>query len=701
MKSKLTYLLALVGLFVAGCAEPELPPREAPATGDGALCLSFMTAEPDTETDYNPFDYCTIRLFNEEGLVRKYYSQEELPEQLWLAADSYRVEVEAGDRAAATFVGKSYFGAADFTIVAGEEQRVEVACQSVDATVEVDFDTTLAEKLTEGYTVMVMADEERMLTYTSSGEGYFLVEQETLPLYWCFMGHHPEDGDLYHEGLIEAKAGAHYTLRFAYSPDAAGKIDFTLVTEEPEVENDEVVFYPQPQIEALDFDTTELQRVENLACTLSVRSFYPLAGVALTLNGGESVLLTESGVAGAALTVVSEKEWQIRLSDELFAACGGGRQLLTITAADSYGTTAECEAAFLTEGVATVTAADYDLWLNTARLKVVSFDSSASNVEIQLRKGEGEWTTYAAAREDDYTFVAEVTPQWRESTNLSGEAAWLPDASTGIFANASYEVKAMVDGVELPTTVKFNTTVDQPIPGGDMEDATLPCFTVSGSSSTSFWGSGNNSYVKTLCTQKSKTGQGGEYCALLKSGLYMVLATGNLFTGTFVKPAMIGTVGFGQDYDWKARPTALRLKYHAKIGKVNKVKYKDESGSYPIAMNKQDKGRIYVAIVDWSARHEVASGIAASGLPSGMFDPEAQSSVDEGAIIGYGSYYIEASTSGTELVELEIPIAYYDKIAKPESTYKIVISCAASAFGDYMCGCSTNEIYVDDFEWVY
>ncbi len=696
MKSKLIYLLALAGLFVVGCAEPELPPREAPVAGEGALCLSFLTEEPDAEADYNPFDYCTIRIFNEEGLVRKYYSKEELPEQLWLAAADYRVEVEAGDRAAVSTTGKSYFGAADFAIVAGQVLPLEVVCHSVDATVKVEFDASLTEKLSEGFSVVVMADEERMLTYTTSMEGYFLVEEETLPLYWVFAGHHPEDGDLYQEGFIEAKADCLYTLRFTYSPDASGKIDFTLVAEEPSIENDEVVFYPQPQITALDFDISQPQQVSSLDCTLSIKSFYPLAGVSLALNGVE-LMLDEQ-----VLTKLSEKEWQLHLSDELFAACGGGEQLLTVMAADSYGTTSSAEAHFLTEGLATITENDYDLWLNTARLKMVSFDSSVSQVVFQLRKGEGSWTSYTAVREGDYTFVAEVAPQWIESANGAGTTTWLPDTSTGIFANASYEVKAVVDGVEQPVTVKFDTTVDQPIPGGDMEDSALPCFTVSGSETTSFWGSGNNSYAKVLCTRQSKTGQGGSYCARLKSTYILnLLATGNLFTGTFVKPAMIGTVGFGQDYDWKARPTAMRLKYHAKIGSVNAQKYKDENGNYPIATDQPDKGRIFVAIVDWSARHEVKSGMAASGLPSGMFDPELQNSVDEGAIIGYGSYYIEGTTSGSDLVELEIPIAYYDKVAKPESTYKIVISCAASAYGDYMCGCRTNELYVDDFEWVY
>ena len=44
---------------------------------------------------------------------------------------------------------------------------------------------------------------------------------------------------------------------------------------------------------------------------------------------------------------------------------------------------------------------------------------------------------------------------------------------------------------------------------------------------------------------------------------------------------------------------------------------------------------------------------------------------------------------------------YYDKETKPSKSYKIVISCSANMYGDYMNGCSTNRLYVDDFQWVY
>ena len=53
------------------------------------------------------------------------------------------------------------------------------------------------------------------------------------------------------------------------------------------------------------------------------------------------------------------------------------------------------------------------------------------------------------------------------------------------------------------------------------------------------------------------------------------------------------------------------------------------------------------------------------------------------------------------MVEVELPFYYYDRVTKPQGNYTLVISCSANAYGDYMCGCDSNVMYVDDFEWVY
>ena len=49
-----------------------------------------------------------------------------------------------------------------------------------------------------------------------------------------------------------------------------------------------------------------------------------------------------------------------------------------------------------------------------------------------------------------------------------------------------------------------------------------------------------------------------------------------------------------------------------------------------------------------------------------------------------------------------LPIVYYEKTDTPPSAnYTLVISTATSFLGDYLTGCTTNKLWVDDFKWVY
>lgn len=147
-------------------------------------------------------------------------------------------------------------------------------------------------------------------------------------------------------------------------------------------------------------------------------------------------------------------------------------------------------------------------------------------------------------------------------------------------------------------------------------------------------------------------------------------------------------------FAYNARPRAVRFKYHATIGEVN---YNLHGGKIPVG--EMDKARIFVCIVDWTAQQKVFAGTKA---PTGTWDPETQTEAANGPIIGYASKFIEETTQGDEMVEVILPINYYqDTAAAPDGKYNIVVSCSTSAYGDYMDACTTNVMYVDDFEWVY
>ncbi len=342
-----------------------------------------------------------------------------------------------------------------------------------------------------------------------------------------------------------------------------------------------------------------------------------------------------------------------------------------------------------------VALAQADLWNNTATLSIAA-QPGAETVALEYKRQDSDqWRSTEVTRSEDGSYKASVVPVWSESKNAAGFTVHTVDPASGVFAGVTYDYRLLVDGEAGPEGT-FTTAAGGTIPLGGMEDSAMSCFTTENKTSDS-WASGNNTFTKGLCTQSTFEGMEGSYCAKLAGTTAVgILAAGNLFTGIFYKDGLTtGVVEFGQPYVWNARPSALKVKYYAeKIGTVDVAKH----AGAPIGMGDQDRGRIFVAIVDWSGRHRVTSGTAA---PTGTWDPEQQTSTEEGRIIGYGSMFIDESSTGGAMIDTTIPLNFYDREAKPSGTYSLVISCSTSAYGDFMVGCKTNVLYVDDFRWEY
>lgn len=367
-----------------------------------------------------------------------------------------------------------------------------------------------------------------------------------------------------------------------------------------------------------------------------------------------------------------------------------------------------------------------DLWKNSATVTLSNIPANANSVAFAYRKsGTEAWK--------EVTVENKTTANITVSTTDHTVASWttlntvLPysrlDASTGIFAGQKYDYKLTVDGKEYIVTEAYTAPkapAAQAIPNGDMDDVNLQCFANSDQNTrdSEFWNCGNNgaftsgSGFKTnmLCTQSSFLGSNR---AKLQSGFAGMgsigaFAPGNLFTGKFNYNNYLGTVDFGQILSWTARPSAMKVSYHAKIGLVNQ----NQGVTTKIEKDQDDYARIFVCIVDWTSRHTVTSSptvklwtsnISTASL-TGAWDPETQTSTDEGKIIAYGSLWINPSmnSEADKMDTVSLDLNYYDLSTKPASrNYSVVISCSGSAYGDYFNGCDSNTLYVDDFEWVY
>ena len=368
-----------------------------------------------------------------------------------------------------------------------------------------------------------------------------------------------------------------------------------------------------------------------------------------------------------------------------------GDHVFSIIVTDNNNKTANKDLVFNYTEPANLSVSDINLWMNTAKVTAKGLGEKGI-VQYRL-EGSKEWLD--ATSNEDGTFT--IAPIWEESKNDAGLTVYTPVEGTGVWAGKTYEYRIAEGETEIFFST-FETEAGDVIPNGDMsawstKDGSLPYPNAEGES---FWDSGNNSmsalFGVTLC-QQDTTDAGVAY---LSSGMVLgvVFAPGNMFTGDFTMDGTLGTVSFGKAYEWTARPKALKVRFKAEVGKIDKVGTYDEEGKD--LKGQQDKIPVFAAVVDWSKQHGVTSGM---GAPSGMWHPAQANKLDEGAIWGYASHYVEESLD--DYAEIEIPFEWYDNTAKPSNEFTLVISCATSYRGDYLTGCSTNKLWIDSFEWVY
>ena len=376
-----------------------------------------------------------------------------------------------------------------------------------------------------------------------------------------------------------------------------------------------------------------------------------------------------------------------------------GDHVFSIVVTDNNNKTAEKDLVFNYTEPANLSVSDIDLWANTA---LVTAKGLSEDAKVQYRE-QGTEAWFDATANDNGTYT--IAPVWNESTNETKLTVYTPAEGTGVWAGKTYEYRILEGETETFSSTFTPEGTGDIIPNGDMSGwseiertglmtANVPYPNAAGDT---LWDSGNNSFTNALCTEDGAYG-----CAKLASKSTLnILASGNLFTGKFVMGGMSGTVNFGQPYTYTARPSALKLRYHATIGDVNSS---NSTAGVKIEKGQPDIAVIYVAIIDWSERHSVISGLAGENTGAGSWNPATMEGLDaeKEKVIAYGLYDITTSTAGEDLVDLTIPLNFYDvEAAAPQGNYTLVISCSCSKYGDYLNGCSSNVMYVDDFQWVY
>ena len=677
---KLLALLSVV-LIAVSCSD-NIDSSIDVSQGEGAVRLGVVTraesSTPDTDATVVIKIYKVVG--EEQQLIRRYTSVNDVPETLALLAGDYVAKVQVGDKQAVSFDNKYYYGEAEFAVEAGIVTPVEVDCKLLSTVVSVAYDASVAEKLSEGYFTTVAIAESYdadaiesgdvlSLKYTESKDGYVIMPEGQTSLYWHFEGTHPEEGDIVKEGLIEnIKPAAKYTITFKYSKDAPGNLVFeATVDESVEEYDDTIIFSPDPVVLGDGFDMTEMQLSTTASRKYNVTSLAAINTMNVTIDGVEYNLLAEAP-AGITVAKIDDMTYTVTVANSFFNSVAGGDQTLSFYVDDVDGGKKTQSIEYKVQGIIPIAKDDINLWFGTATFKAVVLDAAAS-VKVAYSADGSQWNEVEAIKGSDGVYTANVT------TNLS--------------ASTTYSYKLVIDGNDAGKSLEHLTPAGTQLPNGDMERWHTASWVLPyGEGDVPFWLTGNEggNMAGATLTQSStdvRPGSAGSKSAYLKSQKASVMgigkfAAGNLFTGTFAMNGLDGIVTFGRDFKFTAKPKSLSFWMKNNEGTINE-------GSHATGTDK------YTAMILITDGTTYAVNTKDESTFIQMTDDYLGKKCD--GIIGYG--FITGTDSRSEWTEETIEITYREdmKNVKPK---KIVVSFTPSGYGDYFCGSTDSEMYVDD-----
>lgn len=286
----------------------------------------------------------------------------------------------------------------------------------------------------------------------------------------------------------------------------------------------------------------------------------------------------------------------------------------------------------------------------------------------------------------------------------SGDSEWIDVPDKEIVSNGGsfyccikgleplteYEVRAM-SGEDQGNEIKVTTETTEVLPDGDFDQWWLngKVWCPWSEGGVQFWDTGNTG-AATLGQSNVQpsdhvpAGVSGQSAMLATRfvGLFGIgkLAAGSIYSGRFAKvDGTNGILDFGRP--WTLRPTKLRGYYQ-----YTPVPIDYASEEYKALMGRPDSCHIYVALTDWTAQFEIRTNPKNRQL----FDKNSDS------VIGYGELISGDATDG--YVPFEIVINYRSTSRRPSY---ILITSAASKYGDFFTGGNGSVLYVDQYSLDY
>ncbi len=678
--------LALALSCTAPSAQEGLPPM---GENEGVLALNVGFGSRADESGSDVADGFKLRIYRHEtdpegnavkGLVRKYGSIAEIPQYVWLMEGDYSVTVEAGVKSDASFTDRYFCGEQAFAIVAQQVANVDLDADMLNIPVEVRFDESITEKLTGAYAYVCTGtafDIEAAksasvptLRYEQSATGYFILPEGCTDMCWYFRGEHAKAGVVERSGTISGvQPLTLYTLSFKYSKDAAGylAISATLNTSADRRE-DNIPFSPDPVVKGEGFDWKQPYDYAGGERTYNVTALDVVTSLSIVCDGRTLDLLGQIH-EGVKVVALSDKSYNITLSEPFFGVLTGGDKRIELYVSDANGGAGRTELLYRVQGVGTPPMNRFDLWENVGDIDATVF-GTPEGIEIGYRQGGGEWSKFPASPSSADTYTARVK---------------------GVAAGRMYELALFIGGAQTGGSVSVSTLEGAQPMGADFENwstsggTVFPYSTVA----TAYWGTGNpgSSIANINLTNPSedvRPGSKGRYSAYMKSAKATVMgvgkfAAGNIYIGEFLGlDGVNGKVHFGRPFDYDARPVAMKFWYKNYNGKINEGD--KASGT--------DLTKIFICLCNWTAPHLVNTK-----TESTYFDP---SEGQYDGILAYG--YFTTQEHIADWTEKTIDLIYKDTTVKPNY---LVITFTCSGYGDYFCGSTDSYMYLDDLELVY
>ena len=611
MKRIITIMAAALSIAAVSCTKSQMNESK----GEGALSMQMrISQQTKAMTQDELLASASVKIYKADfsGLVRS-YTYSTMPSPFYLAADTYRVDVEAGESvsanpSAASWENKSYKGSKEFTITAGNVTNVEVVASVNNAITKITFDQTVADNFNAGYSLTIGLDESAKLVYDASksgAEGYFIVAGLDEPSFtWTFSGVLAKDGSSFTKsGIVEnVLPGKMYKMTPMYTIKDGDLVFSLLVDYTTDIVDDTIIFEPVS--------------------------------------------------TGLALTPA------------------------------------------------------YEIWAARATVyaDVDAVENAGKTVKFAYSSNGSEWS-------------------YADGVNHA-EGAWKAELR-GLTPSTEYTYNLVLDDEVVGEPLTFTTEAAPAIPNGSFEYASLvagesyykfydpSCGVAEGQ--TMFWGSGNGegdegvngsasmgitiTYIDTADKVR-----GNQSVKAQTSSMVGMLAAGNIFTGQFM--GLVGTSGgivnFGRP--WTSRPSALKLycKYNTDL--INIV----NNNNLGVSKSDYDRAQVKIAIGTWP--YKTYGGTKESPVQVNTTDESTfvdfytdNNTIANGELIIYNDGYsinkgAKVSETTSEWVEYTIPLDY-----RKLSTYPthIVVSCAASQFGDYFTGYDQSALWIDAVELIY